>query len=117
MAAWMSHPATDRAEPRAKPSPPSAISTTGRPYRSASRPATMPMTPRCQPSPATTDLRARVAAQLPFEDERDFAEARRGFLAAPAYRQILAEDGHVATVFAGAHFQNWIVRAARPAVP
>lgn len=28
-----------------------------------------------------------------------------------------AEDGHVATVFAGAHFQNWIVRAARPAVP
>ncbi|MFN8168069.1 MAG: alkyl sulfatase dimerization domain-containing protein [Candidatus Nanopelagicales bacterium] len=49
-----------------------------------------------QPSPATAQLRARVKEQLPFEDERDFEEARRGFLAAPAYRQILAEDGHVA---------------------
>ena len=41
--------------------------------------------------------RARGAkAALPFDDERDFEEARRGFLAAPPYRQIMAEAGHVA---------------------
>ncbi|MFM1799095.1 MAG: hypothetical protein RLZZ117_1373 [Cyanobacteriota bacterium] len=34
--------------------------------------------------------------QLPFEDERDFEESRRGFIAAPAYKQIMAEAGHVA---------------------
>ncbi|MEB3259588.1 MAG: alkyl sulfatase dimerization domain-containing protein [Cyanobacteriota bacterium] len=33
---------------------------------------------------------------LPFEDQRDFEEAQRGFLAAPDYRQIMAEAGHVA---------------------
>lgn len=26
------------------------------------------------------------------------------------------EDGHVATVFEGSHFHNWIVRAARPGI-
>ena len=31
-----------------------AIRTTGRPYRSTSRDATMPITPSCQPAPATT---------------------------------------------------------------
>jgi alkyl sulfatase BDS1-like metallo-beta-lactamase superfamily hydrolase len=49
-----------------------------------------------KPSEATLAVRAAVREQLPFDDERDFAEARRGFLAAPAYRQILAKDGHVA---------------------
>ena len=33
---------------------------------------------------------------LPFEDERDFDESRKGFIAAPPYKQIMAEDGHVA---------------------
>jgi alkyl sulfatase BDS1-like metallo-beta-lactamase superfamily hydrolase len=48
------------------------------------------------PSAATVAYRESVRAKLPFDDERDFAEAHRGFLAAPDYRQILAEDGHVA---------------------
>jgi alkyl sulfatase BDS1-like metallo-beta-lactamase superfamily hydrolase len=48
------------------------------------------------PSAATTALRTLVRDQLPFEDERDFEEAHRGFIAAPAYRQILATAGHVA---------------------
>ena len=34
--------------------------------------------------------------QLPFEDERDFDESRKGFIAAPSYKQIMAESGHVA---------------------
>lgn len=34
--------------------------------------------------------------QLPFEDERDFDESRKGFIASPAYKQIMAESGHVA---------------------
>ncbi|KJL38258.1 Metallo-beta-lactamase superfamily protein [Microbacterium ginsengisoli] len=49
-----------------------------------------------QPTDATLRRRQEVAAQLPFDDDRDLAEARRGFLAAPEYRQILAEAGHVA---------------------
>ena len=48
------------------------------------------------PSAATREVRAAAAAQLPFDDERDFAEARRGFIAAPTYRRIMAEAGHVA---------------------
>jgi alkyl sulfatase BDS1-like metallo-beta-lactamase superfamily hydrolase len=48
------------------------------------------------PSVATVAYREAVRAKLPFDDERDFAEAHRGFLAAPDYRQIMAEDGHVA---------------------
>jgi alkyl sulfatase BDS1-like metallo-beta-lactamase superfamily hydrolase len=45
----------------------------------------------------TTIASQQVARQsLPFEDERDFAEAKRGFIAAPPYRQIMADAGHVA---------------------
>lgn len=47
-------------------------------------------------SPATSAANAAAREQLPFEDERDFEEARRGFLAAPPYRQIMAYAGHVA---------------------
>ena len=36
-----------------------------------------------------------VRAMLPFQDQRDFEESRRGFLAAPAYRQIKNEAGAV----------------------
>jgi len=46
-------------------------------------------------SPATIAAAAHVRAMLPFEDTRDFEESSRGFLAAPAYRQIVREDGHV----------------------
>lgn len=48
------------------------------------------------PSAATIEARAAAKDQLPFDDERDFAEARRGFIAAPDYRQIMAAAGHVA---------------------
>ncbi len=48
------------------------------------------------PSAATIEARAAAKDQLPFDDERDFAEARRGFIAAPDYRQIMAASGHVA---------------------
>lgn len=33
---------------------------------------------------------------LPFEDKTDFEEQKRGFIAAPDYKQIMAEDGHIA---------------------
>ncbi|MEB3324998.1 MAG: MBL fold metallo-hydrolase, partial [Cyanobacteriota bacterium] len=34
--------------------------------------------------------------RLPFGDDRDFEEAQKGFIAAPPYKQIMAEAGHVA---------------------
>jgi alkyl sulfatase BDS1-like metallo-beta-lactamase superfamily hydrolase len=33
---------------------------------------------------------------LPFDDKRDFEEAKKGFIAAPPYKQIMAEAGNVA---------------------
>jgi alkyl sulfatase BDS1-like metallo-beta-lactamase superfamily hydrolase len=33
---------------------------------------------------------------MPFEDKRDFEEAKKGFIAEPSYRQIMAEAGTVA---------------------
>jgi alkyl sulfatase BDS1-like metallo-beta-lactamase superfamily hydrolase len=33
---------------------------------------------------------------LPFEDKRDFEEAKKGFIAEPTYRKIMAETGEVA---------------------
>jgi alkyl sulfatase BDS1-like metallo-beta-lactamase superfamily hydrolase len=48
------------------------------------------------PSKFTSELQQRRRAELPFADQRDFAEAKRGFMAAPAYQQIKAEAGHVA---------------------
>ena len=32
---------------------------------------------------------------LPFEDERYFEEAKKGLIAAPSYKQIMAETGNV----------------------
>ena len=49
-----------------------------------------------EPSASTRQARTAARARLPFDDERDFAEARRGFIAAPTYRRIMAEAGHVA---------------------
>ena len=48
------------------------------------------------PSQFTIELQQRLRAALPFDDQRDFEEARKGFLAAPPYKQIKAEAGHVA---------------------
>jgi alkyl sulfatase BDS1-like metallo-beta-lactamase superfamily hydrolase len=47
------------------------------------------------PSDATVLRQGVASAMLPFTDERDFQESRRGFLAAPAYRQIRNEAGAV----------------------
>jgi alkyl sulfatase BDS1-like metallo-beta-lactamase superfamily hydrolase len=47
------------------------------------------------PSAPTAAQQAALRTQLPFSDTRDFEESRRGFMAAPAYRQILDGAGNV----------------------
>jgi alkyl sulfatase BDS1-like metallo-beta-lactamase superfamily hydrolase len=49
-----------------------------------------------EPSTFTIELQNGLRKTLPFEDKRDFEEARRGFIAAPPYKQIMAEAGNVA---------------------
>jgi alkyl sulfatase BDS1-like metallo-beta-lactamase superfamily hydrolase len=49
-----------------------------------------------QPSTFTLELRNGLKATLPLSDKRDFDEAARGFIAAPPYKQIKADAGHVA---------------------
>jgi alkyl sulfatase BDS1-like metallo-beta-lactamase superfamily hydrolase len=48
------------------------------------------------PSKFTVELQDGLRQSLPFDDKQDIEEARRGFIAAPPYRQIMAEKGHVA---------------------
>ena len=48
------------------------------------------------PSEVTIELQNNLRKSLPFEDKRDFKEAKKGFIAAPEYKQIMAEAGHVA---------------------
>jgi alkyl sulfatase BDS1-like metallo-beta-lactamase superfamily hydrolase len=48
------------------------------------------------PSQFTLEIRAGLKATLPFDDARDFEENRRGFIAAPKFRTIMADAGHVA---------------------
>jgi alkyl sulfatase BDS1-like metallo-beta-lactamase superfamily hydrolase len=48
------------------------------------------------PSKFTVELQDGMRKSLPFEDKRDFEEAQRGFIAAPPYKQIMAEAGNVA---------------------
>ncbi|MEJ2137551.1 MAG: alkyl sulfatase dimerization domain-containing protein [Desulfofustis sp.] len=48
------------------------------------------------PSQYTIALQNELRENLPFEDKRDFEEARKGFIAEPDYKQIMAEAGHVA---------------------
>jgi len=47
------------------------------------------------PSSATIALQQSLRQRLPFEDERDFEESSRGFIAAPDYRQIRSSGGNV----------------------
>jgi alkyl sulfatase BDS1-like metallo-beta-lactamase superfamily hydrolase len=49
-----------------------------------------------QPSEFTIEKRREQEGFLPFEDERDFEESKKGFLAAPDYKQIMSEAGNVA---------------------
>jgi alkyl sulfatase BDS1-like metallo-beta-lactamase superfamily hydrolase len=48
------------------------------------------------PSQFTLEIRDGLKATLPFADQRDFEEAKKGFLAEPPYKQIMADAGHVA---------------------
>jgi len=48
------------------------------------------------PSTYTIELQNGLRKTLPFEDKRDFEESKRGFIAAPQYKQIMAEAGNVA---------------------
>ena len=48
------------------------------------------------PSTFTVELQNGHRSTLPFQDQRDFEEAKRGFIAAPPYKQIKAEAGNVA---------------------
>jgi alkyl sulfatase BDS1-like metallo-beta-lactamase superfamily hydrolase len=48
------------------------------------------------PSKFTIELQNKWRQSLPFDDKRDFEEHKKGFIAAPDYKQIKAEAGHVA---------------------
>ena len=48
------------------------------------------------PSKFTVELQKNRRQLLPFDDKRDFEEQKKGFIAAPDYKQIMAEAGHVA---------------------
>jgi alkyl sulfatase BDS1-like metallo-beta-lactamase superfamily hydrolase len=48
------------------------------------------------PSTFTLELRKGLVATLPFADKRDFDEAKKGFIAEPAYSKIMADAGNVA---------------------
>jgi len=48
------------------------------------------------PSTFTIELQNGLRKTLPFEDKRDFEESKKGFIAAPPYKQIMAEAGNVA---------------------
>jgi len=48
------------------------------------------------PSEHTKTVLSEARASLPFDDDRDFDEYSKGFIAAPDYRKIMADAGHVA---------------------
>lgn len=47
------------------------------------------------PSVYTQAAQMALRNSLPFDDERDFEESRRGFIAAPSYRQILGANQNI----------------------
>lgn len=56
------------------------------------------------PSRFTLELQQGFRKNLPFEDQRDFEESKRGFITAPTYKQIMAEAGNVAWDIGGYEF-------------
>ncbi|WP_245218194.1 MULTISPECIES: alkyl/aryl-sulfatase [unclassified Ruegeria] len=48
------------------------------------------------PSKFTVEFQEQMRDSLPFDDQRDFEESRKGLIAVPDYRQIKTEDGTVA---------------------
>lgn len=55
------------------------------------------------PSQFTLELQNGLRKALPFQDQRDFEKARKGFVAAPSYKQIMAEAGNVAWDMSASH--------------
>lgn len=49
-----------------------------------------------EPSDWTRSLQSERRANLPFEDDRDFDESRKGFVAKPDFDRIMADAGNVA---------------------
>ena len=49
-----------------------------------------------EPSEFTVKKWEELKTTLPFEDKQDFEEQKKGFIAAPEYKEIMAEAGHVA---------------------
>ena len=49
-----------------------------------------------EPSKFTVEKQQELRKTLPFEDQVDFEEQKKGFIAAPEYKQIMADAGHVA---------------------
>jgi alkyl sulfatase BDS1-like metallo-beta-lactamase superfamily hydrolase len=47
-------------------------------------------------SPSTRAIQQQWRETLPFVDKQDFEEQSKGFIAAPDYKQIMADAGHVA---------------------
>ncbi|MCH9653275.1 MAG: MBL fold metallo-hydrolase [Planctomycetes bacterium] len=58
------------------------------------------------PSRHTIALHKEIQKSLPFNDRRDFEEFKRGFIAAPDYTQIKADDGQVAWDMGRYNFLN-----------
>ncbi|MDF0604966.1 MBL fold metallo-hydrolase [Neisseriaceae bacterium TC5R-5] len=48
------------------------------------------------PSKFTVELHKKTKRELPFKDTRDFEESKKGFIAQPPYKQIMADAGNVA---------------------
>ena len=48
------------------------------------------------PSEHTKRILEQARATLPFADERDFEEQKKGFIAAPESKKIMADAGHAA---------------------
>ena len=48
------------------------------------------------PSQFTVQKQNNLRQTMPFDDKRDFEEQKKGFIAAPDFKQIKAEAGHVA---------------------
>jgi len=48
------------------------------------------------PSKHTLAIFKKVKAKLPFSDRKDFEENKKGFIAAPDYKKIMADAGNVA---------------------
>ena len=47
------------------------------------------------PSQYTIAVQQKARATMPFADKQDFAEAKKGFIAAPSYRKIMQDSGGV----------------------